>query len=475
MTAAAIAAGHPATADAGAEILALGGSAADAAVAACLASCVAETVMTGLLGGGHALYYDAASRRAAHLDCFVTVPSGSGAPMAELEVPFGEEVVHYAVGASSCAVPGVPAGLDSLWRAHGRLPWAELVAPALRLAQSGVAMPPAHAACLAMLEPVMTMREGARMYAPAGTLLGSGGVLDQPGLVTALELVRDEGASTFYSGSIAEALLALVAERAGAITRDDLLGYEAVWRAPAEVAFAGRRVLTRGGLSSVPETLALLDRARGPQALLAALDDGLVGTGHTTNLTVVDADGNACVVTTSLGLGSGDWLPGLDLHLNSMLGETDLVRGPLRPGERMESMMAPTAALDGAGLELALGAAGGTRLRTALVGVLDAVLREGLHPQEAIDRPRFHPVDGLVNAEPGVDEELLRSLEAQGRTVRRWQAPHHYFGGVSAVGRAGAGADPRRSGAVRRARPGQAGSSPGSTPGTRTSGTPDSG
>ena len=97
------------------------------------------------------------------------------------------------------------------------------------------------------------------------------------------------------------------------------------------------------------------------------------------------------MLTTSLGLGSGDWLPGLDLHLNSMLGETDLIREPLRPGERMASMMAPTLAFDGAGLELALGAAGGTRLRTALVGVLGAVLHEGVEPQAAIDRPRFHP------------------------------------------------------------------------------------
>ena len=100
----AIAAGHAATAAAGAEVLADGGTAADAAVAACLASCVAETVMTGLLGGGHAIYLDAASGETRNLDCFVAVPSGRGAPMAELRVPFGEELVHYAIGASSCAV-----------------------------------------------------------------------------------------------------------------------------------------------------------------------------------------------------------------------------------------------------------------------------------------------------------------------------------------------------------------------------------
>src|SRR5207249_6620257 len=116
---AAVAAGHPATVAAGIDALEAGGSAADAAVAACLASCVAETVMTGFLGGGHAIYFDVASGRIRNLDCFVAVPGLGGAPMQELRVPFGEELVHYAVGASSCAVPGVPAGLGALWRAHG--------------------------------------------------------------------------------------------------------------------------------------------------------------------------------------------------------------------------------------------------------------------------------------------------------------------------------------------------------------------
>jgi len=114
----------------------------------------------------------------------------------------------------------------------------------------------------------------------------------------------------------------------------------------------------------------------------------------------------------------------------------------------MESMMAPTIVLGEDGLQLAIGAAGGTRLRTALVGVLGAVLGENAEPQQAVDRPRFHPAGDVVNAEPGVDEGWLASLERDGRTVRRWQSRHHYFGGVSAVGRRGTAADPRRSGAV---------------------------
>src|SRR5262249_39370763 len=94
------------------------------------------------------------------------------------------------------------------------------------------------------------------------------------------------------------------------------------------------------------------------------------------------------------------------------------------------------------------GAAGGTRLRTALVTVLAGVLDDGLEPQAAVDLPRVHPAGELVNAEPGADESALETLEARGLTVRRWAERHHYFGGVSAIGRAGAAADPRRSGAA---------------------------
>ena len=449
-----VAAGHPATAEAGAEILAEGGSAADAAVAAGLASCVAETVMTGLLGGGHAIYWDADAGRARNLDCFCAVPSGSGGELIGLDVPFGEEVVRYAVGAASCAVPGVAAGLEALWETHGRLPWPRLVEPALRLARGGVEMPPAHASCLAMLEPVMTMREGAGMYAPGGRLLEAGDRLEQPGLVAALESLAEEGAGGAYTGTIGRALLALSDERGGLLTADDLSAYEARWTEPAEASWLGLRFLTRAGLSGVPETLARLPRLRGlaPDdrvlALLAALDDIPGPETHTTNLVTVDSEGNACVLTTSLGLGSGDWLPGLDLHLNSMLGEVDLIIGALEPGERMQSMMAPSLALDGKGLALAVGAAGGTRLRTALVGVAAGILDEGLDPQDAVDRPRAHVTNGVVNVEPGVDEEAIARLEASGLAVRRWPALHHYFGGVSASGRRGAAADPRRSGAV---------------------------
>jgi gamma-glutamyltranspeptidase/glutathione hydrolase len=337
----------------------------------------------------------------------------------------------------------------------GRLPWAELVEPAVALARDGVPFPPAHAACLAMLAPVMTMNEGAEIYSPGGRLLAAGDVLRQPGLERALRVVAEEGALSFYTGTLAEALLDLLRERRGTITRQDLAAYAPHWDEPVETAYLDMRFLTRGGLARVAETLPRLPRLRDlsererVRALVDALHSEAGGLGDTTNLVAVDAGGSACVLTTSLGLGSGDFLPGLDLHLNSMLGEADLVRGPLRSGTRMASMMAPSLALDGDGPVLAAGAAGGTRLRTALATVVAGVLDEGLEPRLAVERPRVHNAGAVVNAEPGVAEDALRELEELGYEVRRWPERHHYFGGVSLITQNGAAGDPRRSGSAR--------------------------
>ncbi len=279
-----------------------------------------------------------------------------------------------------------------------------------------------------MLEPVFTLTpEGRAIYAPGGHLLESGDVLAQPGLAGAIEILAAERARG--ARTAARSRRRCSTWTGIALTRDDLDVVRArVARSPSSVSYAGTRFHTRGGLAGVAETLTRLPRLEGLAeadrvlALLALLDDDGVD-GHTTNVTVVDGDGCACVLTTSLGLGTGDFLPGYDLHLNSMLGEVDLHRVPLEPRARMGSMMAPSIAVDVDGLTLAIGSAGGTRLRTALVGVAAGILDEGLEPVEAVARPRFHPVGTLVNAEPGVDEEALTRLERTGRSVRRWRVP----------------------------------------------------
>jgi gamma-glutamyltranspeptidase/glutathione hydrolase len=301
---------------------------------------------------------------------------------------------------------------------------------------------------------VMTMNDGARIYSPGGALLVAGDTLEQPGLARALELTAADGPSAFYSGAIADALLELMADGGGLVTGDDLCAYEPRWSEPVEVDYLGLSVKTRGGLSGVADALAGLPRLAGlgEAERAVALAESLVvdadSDGHTTNITTRDADGNVCVLTTSLGLGSGDFVPGLDLHLNSMLGEADLIRGRLEPGERMGSMMAPSLVLDRDGLALAIGAAGGTRLRSALVQVAAGALDEGRPLQEAVDRPRLHPTAGRVQLEPGFDEAAVDALAANGFEPRVWPDRHHFFGGVSAVTPSAAAGDPRRSGAA---------------------------
>jgi len=444
---ASVAAGHPATAEVGLEILVEGGTAADAVVAMSLASCVAETVMSGLLAGCHAIVFDGS--RVANLDGFAAVPSGDG-DADEVPVPFGDEIVVYSIGPASCAVPGLPAALGELSARLGRLPWRRLVEPALRLARSGVPLPEMHERSLSMLADVFSLARGAELFCREGRTLQAGELLVQPGLVDALEALADEGAESVYRGSLAEALLAIDGV---VLTADDLRGYRARWSDPALVELHGHRIATRGGLSGVPELLSRFPRLDGlteterVHALVATLETAATGGEHTTNVVAVDGHGRACVLTHSLGVGAGVWIPGFDTQLNNLLGESDIVFGEPGPGDHLESRMAPSLAFDADGLELAIGSAGATRLRTALSTVLSSVLVESLAPEDAVARPRLHPTPALVDAEPGVDEEALTQLEEAGRTVRRWDRIHHYFGGVSCVGHGEAAGDPRRSGA----------------------------
>ncbi|BCJ28855.1 gamma-glutamyltransferase [Actinocatenispora sera] len=540
-TPAGIAAGHPATAQAGLSILAAGGSAADAAVAAVLASCAAETVLTGLAGGGFATYYDAEHRTVTCLDFFVAVPGLDGdvtpTPMTPVSITLGSVPIPYEIGASSVAVPGVTAGCGALHSRWGRLPWSSVVAPAVDLARHGTELPAAQAHTLRALAPAMLPADGAQAYAPRGRLLDGGEVLHHPGLDKAMAILRDEGPDAFYTGPLGHTMIDAVRAGGGALGPADLAEYRVLELPVGHAGFADAHVYGRGDdLNHTIDTLAALDGAvlgadRTRRAVLLAdalRDHALQRLGDTTNISVVDPDGNACVVTTTLGLGSAVWLPGLGVHLNSMLGEGELIIGALPPGARMNSMMCPlvvtateagrahtgaaaevptgtgSAGQPGAGLPddtrvevstvlgpdqptaresvaelgdvtapvpvpgsgtgagsaaesspapgphgdllLAVGAAGASRIRTALAHTLLGVLVDGLDPETAIARARFHVVAGTAHAEPGVPDDELAALADAGYQIHRWPDLDHYFGGASAVGRTGAGGDPRRGG-----------------------------
>jgi gamma-glutamyltranspeptidase/glutathione hydrolase len=457
--AAGIAASHPATAEAGLQILKSGGTAADAAVAAMLTCCVAESIYTGLGGGGFATYFDAASGRVTCLDFFVSVPGTDGdagpGPMVPVEVFFGGVPQVYSIGGASVAVPGVPVGAGEVHRRWGRLPWADVVAPAAALARTGAILPEAHSRTLASCAPALAYGDGAAIYRPYAELLRGGDLLFHPGLSTAMDALAEEGPGLFHTGTYAKLLIETVRAAGGSIGPADLASFR-VRETPVDHArLAGYRVHARHDLSrtvdtigGLPAVLTELDRPERAVAVAAALRDrGRQRIGDTTNVSVVDGDGNACVITTTMGLGAGVWLPGLGVNLNSMLGEGELITDDLAPGRRMSSNMCPLVVIDEDGdLAVAAGSAGASRIRTALVDTLLGVLVDGLDMPAAIARPRFHVVDETVHCEPGYPEDELAALAAEGWTVNRWDEANHYFGGVTAVGRGGAAGDPRRDG-----------------------------
>ncbi|MEV6489185.1 gamma-glutamyltransferase [Actinoplanes sp. NPDC051633] len=454
-----VAAAHPVTAEVGLSVLKDGGTAADAAVAAVLTCCVAETIYTGLGGGGFATYFDASTGEVTCLDFFVSVPGTDGdataGPMVKVDVFFGGVPQVYEIGGASVAVPGVPAGLGEVHRRWGRLPWADVLAPAIALARTGVILPAPQAHTLVSCAPALAYGEGASCYTPNGKLLEGGDLLFHPGLATALTGLADEGPSIFYTGSIAETMVSAVRAAGGALGPRDLAGYRVRETTVDHATLNGYRVHARHDMSRTVHTIAALpadvsdispeDRAL---ALAVALrDQGRQKIGDTTNVSVVDADGNACVITTTLGLGSAVWLPGLGVNLNSMLGEGELITSDMTPGARMSSNMCPLVVIDGEErLVVAAGSAGASRIRTALIDTLLGLLVDGLDMAAAIARPRFHVVDDTVHAEPGVSSSQLDALASAGFTINRWSEANHYFGGVTGVGMAGAAGDPRRGG-----------------------------
>ena len=455
-----VAAGHPATAAAGWQILQQGGSAADAAVAATFASCVAETVMTGLGGGGHAIHWDATHREAHLIDFFVNVPGLGGQARSgerhSINIAFGTQIIPYDIGMATVAVPGVPQGCGELHDRWGRLEWSTLLEPARALALHGVEMPTRHALTMVMVLESLSRDVGANIYTPGGLPLQTGQKLRQPGLALAFDLLASEGAQTFVKGSIAERILALSDERGGLLTREDLASYEVrVTPAPRGVALGECRVTARSDLGGFLDAIGRLPAADAgvPQRWAPAFALAFGGAdrnGDTTNLVTADPQGNACVVTSSLGLGAGHYVPEMDLHLNSMLGETELLTARSAPGSRMHSMMVPSLAFDAdGGVAAAAGAAGGSRIRTALAQVLVASLLEQIPAADAAVRPRLHPVGPIAHVEPGYPEEGIAGLVEAGYQITRWDELHHFFGGASLLTTDGGGADPRRDGATR--------------------------
>ncbi len=457
----AIAAGHPVTAEVGARVLAEGGNAVDAAVAAGFASWVTDSLLTGPGGGGFMLIHRARDRSTRLLDFFVTVPSGGADPesMRSVDVPFDAETTQlFLIGPASVAVPGTAAGLEHAHRRFGSLPWLEVVAPAMELARLGVEVTPTQAYLHDILSAIF------------GPSPGVGERLRFVDFTSTLERIAQEGTSFLVAGDVARALC----ETAPQITMEDLAGYRVITRRPVRTTFRGYQfasnpppssggVLIAYGLKlleergrfeaqDVLETMraqnAVRDRLFHSQLYRGGLARRLLDApSMTTHISVVDGEGNAASLSCSLGAGAGIVVPGTGIHLNNMLGEHDLA-GVQRPGTRLTSMMAPSVCFERGHPRLVVGSAGSARLRGAIMQVVVNVLARGLDVRAAVDAPRVHLDDGLVHAEKGAK---VRGLESE-RLVE-WRERNLFFGGANAVevlpdgSLAGAG-DPRRGGAA---------------------------
>ncbi len=497
-----VAGGHPLTAQAGADVLRAGGNAVDAAVGAVLMSFVAESPLTGPGAGGFMLVHTAGGED--HLlDFFVAAPgAGATATPAELlpiDVHFSADAVQrFNVGPSSCGVYGTTRGLAEALERFGSLPLADLVAAPARAAHEGVAVVPLQAFLFEVLEPIIrSTPECAAIYAPGDRLLREGDTIRLPELGDLLERLGAEGPDFLYDGDVAAAVSEWVLARGGLITPEDLRSYAPIEREPARARFRGREVLTNpppssGGIliadalgimerldpapdaATVAEVIASTNRARDADFLGGLGEDGYLERfladealdavasevrsrlGNTTHIAVMDADGGCATVTCSNGSCSGVVVPQTGMHLNNMLGEHDL--NPLgfhlhEPGARVPSMMAPTVVLRDGAPELALGSAGSNRIRSAIIQTILAVVDRGLAAEQAVSAPRLHVEDGVVDAEPGIDEAALERLERHGWRVRRWSERNLFFGGVQAVARArsgelSGGGDPRRGGSA---------------------------
>ena len=445
----AVAAGNRDSAEAGAWALREGGTCVDAALAATFAAFVTEGPLTGPSGGGFLALHEPGEPTAV-LDCFFVVPSAPRGEMDEVEIDFADastQVFH--VGEESVAVPGLVAGLDEAHQRRGSLPWARLFVPALELAARPLQATASQTFLHVILKPILQREAGGRR------IYGTAGVIDATDALPALRLLRD---------ARSEALPLLFPDLV-----DDLAAYRVERHRPVEAAFADATVLTtpapslggaivQAGLASLGEgdrpSPGSVDDAR-VLARALAIAYGADGVGArptgTTHVSVVDADGAAVGLSSTLGSGSGVFHGGF--QLNNMLGELDVIGdGPREPGARLPSMMTPTIALDADGEpRLVAGSAGSVRLAGAILQVVDAVVGHRLPVAEGIARPRLH-VDGeVVHVEGGWPDGVGPALEADGFDVRSWASRNLFFGGVSAVERRpgdvlGAAGDPRRGG-----------------------------
>lgn len=449
-----VASHHYLASEAGAEMLRAGGNAVDAAIAAGMAIGVVEPWMSGLGGIGYLLFRPAGEDRVWCVDMNTRAPAGlDPADYALAEGsggdPFGWPAVKGArnlEGYGSFCLPTYVDGAAAALSRFGTKSWAETLAPAIDLAERGMACDwyttlriCTGAAGLARFA------ESARIFLPGGLPPaqdwgGEIGRIVQGNLPKTLRRLAEAGPRDFYEGEIAASILADVAEGGGKLDRAELAGVRTEIVEAARLAYRGGAVHTAPGLNAGPslnQALRLLEGglrpggAPGPDAY-AAYAEALAETyawrlehmGHdgreaapttTTHLSVVDREGNLVALTQTLLsiFGSRVTLPGTGILLNNSMVSFDPRPGrpnSIAPGRRPLSNMCPAIVERGNGLRFAVGSSGGRRIMPAVLQYISFLSDFGMSVDEAIHQPR---IDSSGDAAVTVDSRLDASIKAR--------------------------------------------------------------
>jgi len=380
---------HPLATQAGVEILKQGGNAIDAAVAVAFAL---EVVLpdAGNIGGGGFIVHRTARGEVTALDYREAAPAAATHDMYIDSA--GNPTKKSEVGHLAAGVPGSVAGLYEAWRKYGSLPWARVIAPAIRLAGGGHVIDTARSRDIAADRDLLAQFPASRaQFLVHDSAPAPGTLWRQPDLARTLQLISDSGPDVFYRGQIADLIVAEMQRGGGLITKDDLRRYRAKWRTPVQLTYRGHTIysmpppssggVTMGEILNILEgydTLpafgtaayvhlvteamrrAFIDRNRwlGDPDLVEMPLDRLLSKSyaatlrsqidpkhatptpphaasgeamHTTHYSIVDATGNAAAVTTTLngGFGSGVTVTGAGFLLNNEMD--DFATAPGKP------------------------------------------------------------------------------------------------------------------------------------------------
>ena len=440
---------------AGVAILDAGGNAIDAAVGTALALAAVEPWNSGLGGIGFAMVHRAGQARAEVVDFGPRAPGRldparyplTGDTAADLfgwPGVVGDVNVH---GPLSVAIPSAPAGYELMLSRWGRLPWAEIIAPAQALAHRGLSQDWFTTLKIAVQAAALRQYpESARIYLPNGLppvppYQGVPGSFRLGNLPDTMDRLASAGLRDFYEGDIAASLAADMAAQGGFLDREDLRNCQARVTAPMEVPFCGGTLQLTGGLTAAPTLARVLELMPAPAsaapdaawfaglatALRTAYDERLRGLGDaepvaaescTTHLTVCDEEGTMVSVTTTLlsSMGSRLVLPGTGVLMNNGVMWFDPRPGrpnSLAPGKRPLTNMLPVILRRGDAPVLAAGASGGRRILAAVTQMLAFTAGFGMDPSDAAHHPRIDVSDPEnVDADGRLPPETLAALEA---------------------------------------------------------------